>query len=152
MNNLKIYLKSILIPVILGGIVGFVIYKNIGYDNLVKPNFAPPGNIFPIIWTILYILMGTSYGILESNQLIDKKIDVLYYTQLIVNMLWPVFFFTFELRLIAFIIIIILTILIVVMIVEFYKKNKIAGLLQIPYLIWVVFAGFLNIGIYLLNK
>lgn len=152
MNKIKIYIKSILIPVIIGGIVGFIISSYIDYNSLQKPFLAPPSIVFPIVWTILYILMGISYGILESNKLTNKKIDLLYYTQLGVNSLWSIFFFLLKWRLFSFIWIILLAILIIFMILKFYDKNKVAGLLQIPYLLWVIFASYLNIAIYILNK
>ena len=152
MNKIKIYIKSILIPVIIGGIVGFIISSYIDYNSLQKPFLAPPSIVFPIVWTILYILMGISYGILESNKLTNKKIDLLYYIQLGFNAVWSIFFFLLKWRLFSFIWIILLAILIIFMILKFYDKNKVAGLLQIPYLLWVIFASYLNIAIYILNK
>lgn len=152
MEKIKIYIKSILIPVIIGGIVGLIISSSIDYNTLQKPFLAPSSLIFPIVWTILYILMGISYGILKNKGLTDKKIDIIYYTQLLVNALWSIFFFLLKWRLFAFIWIILLAILIILMIIKFYNKNKLAGILQIPYLLWVLFAGYLNIGIYILNK
>ena len=152
MSKLKIYLKSILIPVILGGIVGFIISGYIDYASLIKPRFAPPSLAFPIVWTILYALMGISYGILESNCLVDSDINFIYYSQLLFNLLWPIIFFVFDARLFAFIWIIILLILVVTMTIKFYNKNKLAGLLQIPYILWTLFATYLNFSIYLLNR
>lgn len=152
MSKTKIYIKSILIPVIVGGIVGLLISKSIDYNSLIKPFLAPPSIVFPIVWTILYILMGISYGILQSKYLIDDKINVIYYWQLGVNAIWPILFFLFKWRLFAFIWIIILAISVLVMIIEFFKKNKLAGLLQVPYLLWTLFATYLNLGIYILNK
>lgn len=152
MSKFKIYAKSILIPVILGGIVGFIISGSMDYDTLQKPFLAPPSILFPIIWTILYILMGVSYGILESNSLIDSKTNLIYYSQLIVNLLWTIFFFVLKWRLFSFIWIVLLVILVVLMIINFYSKNKIAGLLQLPYLIWSSFATYLTLFIYLLNR
>ena len=67
MSKFKIYAKSILIPVIVGGIVGLIISGSIDYNNLQKPPLSPPSILFPIMWTILYILMGVSYGILKSK-------------------------------------------------------------------------------------
>ena len=67
MSKFKIYVKSIIIPVVLGSIVGFIISGSIDYNTLIKPSFAPPSIVFPIVWSILYILMGVSYGILKSN-------------------------------------------------------------------------------------
>ena len=152
MSKVKIYIKSILIPVIVGGIVGAIISSTIDYNSLTKPFLAPPSIVFPIVWSILYVVMGISYGILESNEQIDGKINLIYYIQLGVNALWSIFFFTLKWRLFSFIWILLLAVLVIIMIIKFYQKNKIAGLIQIPYLLWVLFASYLNIAIYILNK
>lgn len=152
MSKTKIYVKSILIPVFIGGIVGLIISGSIDYNSLQKPFLAPPSILFPIVWTILYILMGVSYGILESKSLIEPKTKFIYYLQLFVNATWSIIFFTLKWRLFAFIWIILLDLLVIIMIIEFYKKNKIAGFIQIPYLLWVLFASYLNLAVYLLNK
>lgn len=152
MSNFKIYLKSILTTVILGGLVGLIISGFINYETLERPLFSPPSSIFPIVWTILYVLMGISYGILKSNGLVNQEINLIYYSQLVVNLLWPIAFFVLEWRLFAFLWIILLIVLVINMIIKFYNKNKLAGLLQIPYLIWLIFAAYLNLGVYLLNK
>ena len=152
MSKLKLYVKSIAIPVIVGTIVGMIISGSIDYNSLEKPFLAPPSIVFPIVWSILYILMGISYGILKSNSLVDSKINFIYYLQLFVNALWPIFFFTFKWRLFSALWIILLAILTIIMIIQFYKKNKLAGLLQIPYLLWTLFATYLNISTYILNK
>lgn len=152
MSKLKIYLKSILVPVIVGGISGLIISKSIDYNSLIKPPFSPPSIVFPIVWTILYILMGVSYGILKDKKVLDEKSKIIYYLQLFVNALWPILFFTLKYRLFAFIWIILLDILVIIMIIAFYKKNKLSGILQIPYLVWTLFASYLNLYIYLLNK
>ena len=125
-----------------------IISNSIDYSMLNKPFLSPPSIVFPIVWTILYILMGISYGILNSN---DANINLIYYLQLFFNALWPIFFFTLKLRFFAFVWILILLILIVKMISKFYEKNKVAGLLQIPYLLWTIFATYLNLVVYLLN-
>ena len=152
MSKFKIYVKSIIIPVVLGSIVGFIISGSIDYNTLIKPSFAPPSIVFPIVWSILYILMGVSYGILKSNSLIDSSIDSIYYLQLFFNLLWPVIFFVLEARLLSVIWIIVLAILVIIMSIRFYNKNKLAGLMQIPYILWTLFASYLNLTIYLLNK
>ena len=151
MNKAWTYVKSILVPVILGGIVGFIISGFIDYNSLQKPPFAPPSILFPIIWTTLYILMGVSYGRLNSKELTDEKIDMIYYLQLVINLLWPIFFFVLKWRLFAFFWILLLDATVIIMIMRFYKKDKIAGLLQIPYILWSLFATYLNLGVYLLN-
>lgn len=152
MNNKKIWIKSILIPLVLGGIVGIIISKSMDYDTLIKPPLSPPGFVFGIVWSILYILMGISYGILDTKKLVDEKVNKIYYLQLIVNLIWPIIFFVFKQRLLAFIWIILLVVLIIYMIITFYKKNKISAYLQIPYLLWTLFATYLNLGVYILNK
>lgn len=151
-NKIWIYIKSILLPVIVGGIVGFIISRFIDYNSLEKPFLAPPSIVFPIVWTILYILMGVSYGMLKSKELTDEKTNIIYYVQLGINALWSIFFFVLKWRLFSFFWIILLDIAVILMIISFYKKDKIAGLLQIPYLLWSLFATYLNLGIYLLNR
>ena len=129
-----------------------IISEYIDYNSLQKPFLAPPNILFPIVWTILYVLMGISYGILDSSYLLDSNLKFIYYLQLVVNALWSIFFFVFKWRLFSFIWIIFLIILIVLMINEFYQKNKTAAFLQIPYLLWSLFALYLNWGFYVLNK
>ena len=152
MNKIWIYIKSILVPVIIGGIVGFIISGSRDYTSLQKPFLAPPAILFPIVWTILYILMGVSYGRLKVKGLTDDKINFIYYIQLAINALWSIFFFTLKWRLFSFFWILILIVFVIWMIIEFYKKDKIAGLLQIPYLLWILFASYLNLSFYLLNR
>ena len=146
MSKFNLFAKAILIPVLVGLIVGFIISGFIDYDVLIKPEFAPPAIVFPIVWTILYILMGVSYGILDSNNLVDDKINFIYYLQLFFA------FFVLKWRLFALLWIIILVILIAIMIKKFYEKNNLAGILQIPYLLWTIFATYLNLSFYLLNR
>ena len=152
MENLKVYIKSILVPVIIGGIVGLIISGSIDYNSLEKPFLSPPSIVFPIVWTILYILMGASYGILKSKNLVDDEISAIYYLQLFVNALWPIAFFVLKWRFFAFLWIIFLIVLVIYMVIKFYQKNKLAGLLQMPYLIWTLFAAYLNLFVYLLNR
>ena len=152
MSKFKTFAISILIPVAIGGLVGLIISSTMDYSSLEKPFLAPPSILFPIVWTILYILMGISYGILKYNSLVDSEVNLIYYSQLAVNALWPIFFFVFKWRLFSFIWIILLAILVILMIKYFYSKNKVSSLLQIPYLLWTLFATYLNLSIYLLNR
>lgn len=151
-NKIWTYVKSILIPVAVGGIVGFIISGSMDYNSLQKPFLAPPSILFPIVWTILYVLMGVSYGILASNKQVDDEINIVYYAQLFFNALWPIAFFVFKWRLFAFIWILGLVALIAAMVYKFYNKNKVAGILQMPYLLWSAFATYLNLAIYLINR
>lgn len=131
---------------------GFITSNSINYNTLEQPPLAPPAILFPIVWTILYTLMGVSYGILDVNGLVDSSINTIYYLQLFVNALWSIIFFIFKWRFFAFLWIILLLVLVIIMTIRFYQKNKLAGLLQIPYILWVTFATYLNLGIYLLNR
>ena len=152
MKTRWIWIKNILIPLILGGLIGLIISKTMDYNELIKPPLSPPGYLFGIVWTILYILMGVSYSILDVKNLITTKEKNIYYLQLAVNLLWPIIFFTLKWRLFAGIWIVLLLVLIIYMIILFYKKNKIAAYLQIPYLLWTIFATYLSFGVYILNK
>lgn len=148
--NYKKLLISILIPVFLSLIIGLIIKDYNDYNNLIKPFFAPPGILFPIIWTILYILMGVSAYIIY-NQTKNIKDLTIYLIQLIINLFWSALFFIFKLRFLAFIWILFLIILVIIMIYQFYKISKLAAYLQFPYLIWIIFATVLNLAIFLLN-
>ena len=153
MSKALTYAKAIIIPIAVGLVVGLLTSGSMAdFNLLIKPSFSPPGILFPIVWTILYTLMGISYGILDSNGLVDSEINRIYYLQLFVNALWSIIFFILNWRFFAFLWIIFLIVLVVKMIKRFYEKNKTAGLLQIPYLVWLVFAAILNLSIYLLNR
>ena len=147
MNKFKLFI-DILIPVAIGGIVGFIINPYIDYNSLVQPPLSPPSIVFPIVWTILYVLMGISYYLLKNS---SKKEKIIYFVQLGVNALWSVFFFIGKFYLFSFIWIILLDVLVIFMIGIFYHNNKASAYLQIPYLIWILFATYLNLGIYILN-
>ena len=151
--NIKKLLVCIFIPVLLGSIVGFLTESGNSYNEFIKPSFAPPGIIFPIVWFILYTLMGiSSYIVLESNSYLKEESIVVYISQLVVNLVWSFLFFTFKWYLFSFIWLLFLIFLVVVMIMRFYKVSKVSGYLQIPYLCWLIFAAFLNFSIYLLNR
>ncbi len=147
MNKFKLFI-DILIPVAIGGIVGFIINPYIDYNSLVQPPLSPPSIVFPIVWTILYVLMGISYYLLKNP---SKKEKIIYFVQLGVNALWSLFFFIGKFYLFSFIWIILLDVLVIFMIGIFYQNSKISGYLQIPYLVWILFATYLNLGIYILN-
>lgn len=152
MKNKWILAKNIILPIALGGLVGLIISQFMDYNTLQKPPLSPPGFIFGIVWSILYLIMGIAYGMLVYKGKSDAGISKIYWTQLIVNLIWPILFFVFKLRLFASIWIIILLILVITMVIKFYKKDKIIGYSQIPYLLWIMFATYLNIGVYILNK
>ena len=140
-----------LVPLIGGTIVGLIISGYMDYQDMIKPPLSPPAVIFPIVWTILYILMGISYFLATKDDDNNKELDQIYLLQLLLNFLWPIIFFVLEMYFTAFLWIILLLILVIVMIKELLKNNKISGYLQIPYLMWLLFATYLNFGITLLN-
>lgn len=124
------------------------------YAFLNKPTLSPPNWIFGPVWTILYLTMGLSaYLIWERGH--DKKgaktAKFYFFTQLILNFLWSVLFFGFRLPILGFIDILALWIAILLTIINFFKVNRIAAWLLVPYLLWVSFAGFLNFSILVLN-
>lgn len=137
-------------PIILGSLVGFIINGYIDYNSLAKPFLAPPSWIFPVMWSIIYLLMGISYYIYkkENDSLI---ISYVYYIQLFVNLLWSIIFFVFKFRLFACIWIVLLDVFVLFMIYLFWNKKRLSAYLNIPYMLWILFATYLTIGIYLLN-
>lgn len=140
-----------LLPIVGGALVGLIISGYMNYGDMVKPPLSPPSYIFPIVWTILYILMGISYFIATKDKENDKELNQIYILQLLVNFFWPIIFFVLKMYFTAFFWIILLLILVIIMIKELLKNNKISGYLQIPYFIWLLFATYLNIGIFFLN-
>ncbi len=146
----------IAIPLLVGGVAAFLTRNSMETFELVeKPPFSPPGWLFPAAWTILYTLMGiASYLVLESNEDFQTKQSALsvHFYQLVVNFLWPVFFFNLGWYLFAFFWILLLTTLVWITYRCFYEISKLAGYLLIPYLLWLFFAGYLNLGIWYLNR
>ncbi len=146
--NIKKIVFYIAIPLVLGTFVGLL--TNEGYNDMVMPFFAPPGIVFPIVWSILYILMGISRYIIYDNGN-DEECIKLYNTQLVFNLLWSFIFFTFKWYFVAFLWLLILLYLVIKMILSFYKVNKTSAYLQIPYVLWLSFASVLNIAVFILN-
>lgn len=152
--NLKILLVCLVIPILVGIVSGILFFSSMNdFTNLTKPPLSPPDFVFPVVWTILYILMGISFYLVFINTSKNRKEAISFYAlQLAFNFLWPLLFFSFKLYLFAFVWLLILLILVILMYVYFYKVDKIAAYLQIPYIIWLIFAGYLNFGIYFLNN
>ena len=147
----KRLLFYIIITLFIGGIPSIFVYTNNIYDKLNKPPLSPPGILFPIVWTILFILMGISIYRVSKYKSNYFNPNIIYFVQLIVNALWTPLFFGLNLYLISAIWIVILIILVIYMIISYYKYDSISGYLLIPYIIWLLFALYLNIGIYILN-
>ncbi len=156
-KTIKTYAIGILIPIGVGLLASLLTMGNMDiYRNINKPPLAPPSILFPIVWTILYALMGISSAMVynaDGTQKLQKQNALyVYFAQLAANFFWSIIFFNLQSFLLSFIVILILWLLILLMIIKFEEINRIAGLLQIPYLIWVTFAAYLNLAIYLLNK
>ncbi len=153
--NKGLLAKCIAIPLLVGGLASFLTRGGMDvFMQLNQPPLSPPGWVFGVVWTILYTLMGvSSYLVTQSGaeeEVVNKALSVYVY-QLIVNFLWPTFFFNFGWYLFSFLWLVLLWVLVLIMIIRFYNISKLAGILQIPYLIWLTFAGYLNLGVWLLN-
>lgn len=145
----------IFITVAIGGLSGYLTRDGVELYNqtIQQPQLSPPSIVFPIVWGILYILMGISAARIYMSQPSDTrtKAMVLYVVQLVMNFFWSINFFNLQKFGIAFLWLVILWSLILAMILVFQKIDVIASRLQIPYLLWVTFAAYLNLGVWLLN-
>lgn len=150
MNSKLKNIFYIFFPLIGGIIVGILMSGAMDYQELIKPPLSPPPITFPIVWTILYLLMGISYYIYrKTNE--DETTITIYYLQLFINYFWSIFFFIFKWRFFSIIWILLLDIMIILLLLRFNKDSKTSFYLNIPYLIWCLFATYLTIGIYILN-
>jgi len=154
-QKIKIYAISILIAELVGGLSALLTrggMKNFATIN--KPDLTPPAIVFPIVWGILFALMGISAAIVYmAPPSKDRTYGIIIYVlQLIVNFFWSIFFFNLQAFGFSFFWLLLLLGLIVTMIYKFYQVNKTAALLQIPYLIWTAFATYLTYNIWMLNK
>lgn len=148
---MKKLIISLLISLGVGGLSALITGSSMDtYKYLVKPPLAPPSILFPIVWTILFILMGISaYMVYDSGD--ENNSLKTYAIQLAINFVWPILFFVLDYRLLALLWIILLDVVVIIMIKKFYEINKTAAYLQIPYLLWILFATYLNFGFYILN-
>ena len=154
-NKLVQLVKSIAVPLLVGFAASLFTRNSMQLFSLVnKPPLSPPAILFPIVWTVLYILMGISYYLMINSGADKEEIQQagrIYAIQLLVNFLWPTFFFNFQWYLFSFIWLVFLWVLVLIMIKKFSTISKVAAWLNIPYLIWLTFAAYLNLGIFLLN-
>ena len=151
--NLKKLIKCIAIPVAVGVLSALLTKNNMEvYKNINQPPLAPPSWLFPVVWSILFILMGISAYMISQSDAVEKSMALTVYgIQLAVNFFWSVIFFNMQAYTFAFVWLMFLWVLIILMIYKFYKINKTAAYLQIPYLLWVTFAAYLNLAIAILN-
>ena len=143
----------LLLPLAVGGLAAFLTRNSMDLFAMVKkPPLSPPGWLFPVVWTILYLLMGfASYLVLVAEKP-GRTAWKFYLAQLAFNFVWPILFFHLQMYLLSFVWLLLLWILILVTILWFTRSSRLAGYLLIPYLLWVTFAGYLNLGIYILNQ
>ena len=156
-KKIKPYVISIAIALAVGGLSSLLTKNNMEvYNNINRPALAPPMWLFPVVWSILFILMGISSAMVwvkrdENREEAFVALRV-YALQLIVNFFWTIIFFNMQAYLFAFIWLLLLLVLIIIMIAQFKKICPKAAYLQIPYILWVAFAGYLTLMIYLLNR
>jgi len=148
-------LISIAIPLLGGALVSF---SNRGgqamFETLNKPPLSPPAWVFPVVWTLLYILMGiASYIVIETDVPRTEKSKALsaYAAQLMFNFIWPTLFFGYRLYTLSFAWLVVLWVLILITSIRFERISSTASNLLLPYLIWVTFAGYLNLAVAVLN-
>ena len=153
--NYKSLIICIIIPLAVGGLSALLTMGSMrDFEALNKPPLSPPGWLFPVVWTALYVLMGVaSYLVLETQSSSEEKKGAfkVYFLKLAFNFLWSIIFFTLGAYEIAFAWLCVLLSLIVVTTVRFWRINKTAGILMLPYILWVLFAGYLNLAISYIN-
>ena len=153
--NFKIYAFGILLAEAVGALSGWLSRKGMkAYEGtVIQPPLSPPSWLFPVVWTILYALMGIGAArIYAATRGPDRSKGLnLYISQLIVNFFWSLIFFNAKAFGFALLWLILLWTLVLWMIVEFRQVDKLAGNIQIPYLIWLTFAAYLNLGVWYLN-
>lgn len=153
-KRIKPYIVSVLIALAVGGLSALLTKNNMDiYNQIQKPTPAPPMLVFPIVWSILFALMGISAAIVYTGEGREKTTGalVLYALQLAVNFFWSIIFFNMRAFLFAFLWLVLLWALILLMIIAFARIKPLAAWLQIPYLLWVSFAGYLTLMVYMLN-
>lgn len=152
----RTFIISIPVSLAIGGFSAFLTRDNMQlFGEISKPLLSPPAFLFPVVWTILYILMGFSSAVVFDHRKFKKREAetglILYAVNLFLNFFWSIIFFNFRAYTFAFVWILILWSVILAMIAQFYKVNRLSAYLQIPYFIWVTFAGYLILGISILN-
>ena len=140
------------ITLLIGSLPSFFVKISDVYKTLNKPPLSPPGIVFPIVWTTLFVLMGISiYRVMMTKS--DKRSEarLIYFIQLIVNALWTPIFFGFKQYFLGFLWVLMLIVLVITMLLIFFKIDKISAYINIPYLAWLLFASYLSFGIFVLN-
>ena len=154
-KSVKYLILCLAVPLAAGGLSSFLTRDSMEqFQKLNKPPLTPPGWLFPVVWTVLFLMMGlASYLVWRSDgpRHTVRGALTLYGIQLGFNFFWTILFFNMDRYLFAFFWLIALEILILATVVRFYRLSRTAGYLMVPYLLWVAFAGYLNFGVYLMN-
>ena len=155
-KHLPTYLVAIAIPIGIGLLSALLTSENMmTYGDMVKPPLSPPAWLFPIAWTVLYALMGISSGKVylerENNGYAASRGLIYYAVSLVVNFFWSIIFFNMRAYILAFIWLILLIYLVIRSTMYYTKVSPVSAYLQIPYIIWLAFAAYLNAGVAILN-
>lgn len=154
-SKAKKYIIGIAIPLVVGGLSALLTQGAMQeFNSLNQPPFSPPSWLFPVVWTILFVLMGIASAIVYTADAPEeqrKNALIPYAVQLVMNFLWSIVFFNLGAYLFAFVWLLALLAVIIVTAVRFYAISKPAAWMLIPYILWVCFAGYLNFAIYVLN-
>ncbi len=152
-NNLS-YILSVLLALAVGTLSGLISGGSMMlYETLIKPPFSPPGWLFPVVWTILYVLMGIAAAKVWNTKHPERDTALTLYTvQLAVNFFWPIFYFLFAARLLALLWLLLLIYLVFLTLKYFNDISRPAAWLLLPYFVWLLYAAYLNLGTYLLNR
>lgn len=147
---------SIAFPLALGGLSAILTSGSMRhYASMNKPALSPPGWLFPVVWTVLYIMMGIASYLVsteEEDSTVKQRALIVYAAQLLLNFSWSILFFRFSLYLPAFVWLIVMWLMIILCAFDFYRINRTAGVLMMPYILWTTFAAYLNLAAFLLNR
>lgn len=153
-SKVKLLSCCLAFPLIIGAVSSLITHNSMSlYRRLKKPPLSPPGWVFPIVWSILFVFMGiASYLVLTTDKMKEhKKAAISYIAQLAVNFFWPILFFKYKKYLFSFFWLALLWCLTIANIKYFYLSSKKAAYLLVPYITWITYAGYLNLFIYLFN-
>ncbi len=149
-KKLLIYLA---VPLFVGVLASLISKDSFAlYGTLARPPLSPPAWIFPVVWTVLYLLMGLSSYLVSGKGEASEQALFLYGIQLFIQFFWPIIFFREQSFLLAFIWLCLLFVFVLLMTLRFYQISPPAAFLQIPYLLWLIYAGYLNFGVFLQNR
>ena len=154
-TKIRPYVGFSALALLVGGLSSMITQGQMeAFSALRQPPLSPPGWVFPVAWTILYLLMGVGMAIVwrKSDGERRRRAVTLWGVQLAANFLWPLLFFLWQLRLLSLVWLVVLLILVANMTSEFEKTSVPAARLQIPYLLWLLFAAYLNLGVWILNR